>query len=721
VTNPNLAARMMSEDPAAEERAPRCPSPASPDRELSALFRPSSVAVVGASATPGKWGYLMVRHIIDNGYAGRLFPVNPRAGEILGITAYASVRDVPEPIDLAIIGVSAAAVPRVLEECAATGCRVAVVVTSGFGDQSLAGRRLERTLAAQCRAAGLRIVGPNCLGVYSAQARLYASLALDVSNPGRVALVSQSGNVGVALFQDGAKTRLGIHSFVGLGNQADLGFHDLIDFLATDDTCSVIALYVESLTDAPRFFDAVTRCTPVKPVVALKGGRGRQGARAAQSHTGALATDGRVFDDLIRQAGGIPVATLQELSTTALVLDRSPHHRADELAVLTDGGGFAVLVADEWEALGKRLATVTTRTKDALRGLLPPYCSAGNPTDVGGDSDSDPEVIGRAAEALIEDPGVSSLLVTGIVGGYGDAFNPNFLDRERRAVDGILRGWRQTQKPLLVHSLWELSESPILAELADAGVPVVHSLDMGLRALAHLDTYVRGAADSRQRRGSPPARRHVGLPVDRPDEATLYAYLAELGFSVPRFAVVRDETELTAASEAVGYPLVAKALLPGVAHKSELGAVRTRIGSTAELRRHMRDLRKLSDDVLLVEMLHSPVELLLGGVRSEQFGVLVSVGLGGLLAEAVGETVFMRAPLSRSEASAALARSPTMSRVLASRRRGRRPLAKQKVVQAILLVSQVLVGDPRVTSLEINPLIVDEEHAWVADAKLQWA
>lgn len=685
---------------------------------MSALFRPSSVAVVGASATPGKWGYLMVRHIRDRGYAGRLYPVNPRAHDILGVPAYASLREVPEPVDLAIIGVSAAAVPAVLSDCMAAGCRVAVVVTSGFGDRDRAGRRRELALAAECRDAGVRLVGPNCLGVYSTPASLYASLALDVRTPGRVALVSQSGNVGVALFRDGARARLGFHSFVGLGNQADLGFHDLIEFLASDDECSVVALYVESLTDSARFFDAVARCTALKPVVALKGGRSAAGARVARSHTGALATDGRVFDDLFRQAGGIPVGTMEELLTTALVLDRNPHRRTDRLAVLTDGGGFAVLAADEWEALGRKPATVTGPAARALREFLPGYCSVGNPTDIGGDADSNPEVIGRAASILLDDPGVGSLLLTGIVGGYGDAFNPEFIAHERRTVEAIRSGWRRSGKPLLVHSLWEPADSPVLAELADDGVAVVRSLQAGLRALAHLDGYARRVKGAHHPRRT---RRHPCLLApEATDEASLYQYLGQAGLTVPNHAVADDESAALAVAARIGYPLVAKALVPDLAHKSEAGAVRVAIGSPEMLRQDVRELRELSDEVLLVQMLRSPVELLLGGLRSEQFGLLVSVGVGGLLTEAVAETVFLRAPLARAEVAEALARSPVISRVLATQRRGR-PVARVEVIRAVLCVADLMVASPQIASLEINPLMVDEDHAWVADAKLRLA
>jgi len=689
---------------------------------LAALFRPRSVAIVGASEQSGKWGNLIVRHVLKH-FRGNVYPVNPRSTTIAGLPAFPSVRDLPEPPSLAVIGVPRDQVATIVEDCGHRGCRVAVIVTSGFADAGAAGRREQERLLHCAQTHGVRIVGPNCMGVYSAAAGLYASVALNPGPTGGVAVLSQSGNVGVAMFEQFRRHGVGMHSFVGLGNQADVTASELIAELARDETCSVVSVYLEDVGDGRQLLEALVFCSRRKPVVVLRGGGEVSGAAAARSHTGSLATPARLSQQLFEEAGAIVVHDLDDLTTTALVLSCTPRRRTRRLAILTDGGGFGVLAADEVDRVGLRLANVGKATRAAIRGALPAYCSVDNPTDVGGDSDSNPSVFGTVGVALLADPGVDALLISGIVGGYGATFDPSFEEVERRVADSIVKASQEQGKAVVVQSVWSVDSAPVLEQFTRHGVPVVESLRCAVRALGHLDRYVEWSSHWRRppRGGHRPAAkraRDMGLFSGHTfDEAEAYRLLVALGARVPDFSVVATETEAVVAAKRIGYPLVVKALVAS-AHKSEVGAVALWIVNEQALRRAVRSMRKLSKEILLAAQIPGVAEVLVGGMYDDRFGPIVSLGIGGLLTEALGSAVFARAPLDAEHARALLRRDPVLRRVLESRRRGA-PLALDELVKLVVLVGDLSASSTSPFTIELNPVILDEQHAWVVDAKIR--
>lgn len=714
-----MRARLGDGECSTDAEAPQ-PAPA----DLEVLFRPRSLAIVGASETPGKWGNLMMRHVVAH-YSGEIYPVNPRARSICGRAAYRSVRDLPVVPDLAVVGVARDRVADVVGDCAARGCKIAVIVTSGFADAGTSGRREQDRLVHIARAGGVRLVGPNCMGVYSAAVGLYASVGLDARRAGGVSLLSQSGNVGVAMFERFSRHGIGLHSFVGLGNQADVTGSELIAYLSADESCTVVAAYLEDVRDGRRLLDSLTACASRKPVVILRGGSEASGAAAARSHTGSLATPARLSQDLFAEAGAVVVDDLEELTTTALILSEAPRHRARRVAVLTDGGGFGVLAADEVDRSGLKMARVGATARAAMRAALPPYCTIGNPTDVGGDSDSDPSVFAMASAALLADPAVDALLVSGILGGYAATFNPDFEEVERRVAPRILEANQAWGKPVVVQSVWPVTDAPVLRQFAESGIPVVGSLRLAVRALGHLNRYVEWTA---HHRGGQSRRVRIRGTHDVPqigimseigvlDEAKAYAELQKAGIKVPPFAVVDSELTALRSARRLGFPLVAKALI-ATDHKSELGGVVTGIATEHALRSAFRRLRKLSKQVLLVTQVFGVAELLVGGVHSERFGPIVSVGAGGLLTEAFSIAAFARAPLSSKGARHLLRRDPTIWRALETRRRGA-PLAVDELVHILVVVGDLIASSGTPLSVELNPVILDERHAWVADAKIR--
>lgn len=659
-------------------------------------------------------------------YRGPIYPINPRGGAILGLPAYRSVRDLPERVDLAIIGVAREHVASAVEECAATGARVAVIVTSGFAENGEEGRRIQEGLVASARAHGMRIVGPNCMGVYAAESGVYASVALNPRQPGGVALLSQSGNVGVAMFEGLQLHRVAMHSFIGVGNQADVSMGELIAYLAEDPNCTTIAAYVEGIVDGSQLLGAVRRCSRRKPVVLLHGGREAAGAKAARSHTGALATQGRLVHELLGQCGGIVVDDLDDLITTTLLLSKAPVRRSGKLAIVTDGGGFGVLAADQMDQAGLAMAQIQEPTRALLREVLPPHCSVGNPIDVGGDSDSDPSVFGVAAAALLADPGVDALLVSGIIGGYASTFNEAFGDVELEAAEKIALAAQHHAKPVVVQSVWPIGETRVLSRLDQLGVPVVESVSRAVQSLARLDRYVERLERSEGREMTLELPRDAGaraadlsvltgaVPLN---ESEIYGLLEGFGLSVPKFRVVSSGADAVAAAEEIGYPVVLKALVIAE-HKSELGGVVLGVADEQTVMSSVSSLRRLSDEVLVAEQKWGIAELLVGGFHSEHFGPVVTVGVGGMLAEAIRCASFASAPVSVRDAEELLMDNVTLRRILSSRRRGR-PLAVDGVAATLVAVSTILTEAPVGIDIELNPIIVDEEGAWVADAKLQ--
>ena len=689
--------------------------------DLEALFRPRSVAIVGASNQPQKWGHIVMKNVLEGGFEGPVFPVNPKGGEVLGRAAYTSVRDIPEQVDLAFVGVAAKHIPAVVEDCGEAGCQVAVIVTSGFGEMGAEGREQQGRIVEAARAANLRIVGPNCMGVYTAGTRLYASIGLDPIRPGRVALISQSGNVGVALFRLGIELGLGFHSFIGVGNQADVGFHEYVEYLTDDPECDVIALYLEGLQDGPAFFRAVRRCAPSKPVIVLKGGRSRRGGQATRSHTGALATDARMFQGLLQQAGGVLATSLEELIAYTQVLSAVPRRRSGRVGILTDGGGFGVIATDSCEELGLELARPTSETKERLRSQLPPYCSTENPVDIGGDADSDPSLFATSLEIFLKDPGVDAMLVTGIFGGYRDVFAEELAPPELGAGERIPDIVREAGKPTVVQSLWARADAPALRAIRDGGVPVLESLDLSIRGLAALDGYVRAVARLREApaRPRPTSAREPG-PNGSLTETEAYELLATHGVEVPPFAVVESAEEAIDAGRRFGYPVVVKMLSRMAAHKSEVGGVILDVHGDEAVADAFRKVARDSQQVLVSRQISSGLEVIVGVVNDPSFGHVVLVGLGGLYVEAFGDVVFRAIPITEADVHDMLRQNRRLSRALGAARRGR-PLQREALVRLILSIGRFAEDNPSLREVDLNPVIVTETQACVVDAKVKFA
>jgi acetate---CoA ligase (ADP-forming) len=694
--------------------------------ELKALFEPRSVAVVGASTKPNKWGHIIVRNLQRAGFRGDIYPVTPREQPIRGLKSYPTLAAVPDQVDCAVVGIGGDQVPSVVEQAADNGTKVLVVVSSGFAETGPEGREKEERLVELAQRFGIRIVGPNCMGIYSSSSNFYASLGLDPVIPGGIALISQSGNVGVSLFRGGVKLGVGFRAFVGVGNQADLSLYEYLDYFARDDGTNAIAIYAEGLKQGREFFDVARRVSLTKPVLFLKGGETESGMAAALSHTGHLAGDGRVYRGVLRQCGVVQASSLEELQSLAYIFDRTKYLGAQRVGVLTDGGGFGVLVSDLLSSRGTSLATLTEDTTQQLREALPPRCSAVNPVDIGGDSDSDPALLARCAELLMADPEVDAVLLNGIIGGYRNVFSDVYSGIEERGAELMVGLPDRYNKTLIVQSVYAGEDNPVLDRLEEGRVPVVASLTEAVDGLSAM----RRLSDHRRRRSDRPTGTRFLSTTPRelldqsgvragvkPTELDLYRFLSACGISVPKAEVVRAPEDAVEVAERIGYPVVAKTSNPELLHKSDVRGVVLNLTNAEQVHATTSKLLEAhSAPVLLAQQVDEGFEVIVGGLQDPTFGPMVMLGVGGTLAELVGSVAWRLPPLDRVVVEDMIDQAG-LEPLLAGQR-GAPPADRDSLIEIVLRVGECIGGAPEIREMDLNPVKVGPLGSHVVDAKI---
>ena len=692
-------------------------APAPPARALRALFEPRVIAVVGAGRERGRVGAEVFHNLAEGGYTGRVVPVNPNATTIGGLTAYASVRDIPGEVDLCVIAVPAPAVESVVDDCIAKQVGAIVVITAGFGETGDAGHNIESRLREKVRAAGIRMIGPNCMGVLNADPALHMNATFSPVFPpsGSIAFSSQSGALGLAILEYAKRLNLGISNFVSVGNKADVSTNDLLEYWDTDPHTSVILVYVESFGNPRRFAKIAREVSRRKPIVAVKAGRSRSGARAACSHTGALASSDTLVDALFHQAGVIRTETLEELFDVAALLAHQPLPPGPRVAILTNAGGPGILAADACESLGLTLPSLAPDTVAALRAFLPSAASVANPVDMLATASA--EHYARAIPLLLNDPGIDSLLTI---------FIPPLLTSPMDVARAIADGTRGSAKPVLATFFGAAGVPDMLAP-----IPCYQFPESAARALAHAVSYTHwrdeavGQVPVFQDVDVAAARRIVDetqsagggwLPPDR-----TFALLRACGINAVETRTARTLDEALEAAARVGYPLVLKGAGPRLLHKTEAHAVYTNIGDEAGLRKAYADLasRDEVESVTIQPMVRGGAEMIVGATLDPKFGHVIVCGSGGTLVELLGDTQCRLAPLTDRAAAEML--DEVQGIALLRGFRGA-PVGDEAALRTTLLrVSALLDACPQIAELDLNPVIVTPEGAFVVDARVRVA
>lgn len=692
---------------------------------LEAIFAPQSVAIVGASPDPSKLGHRVLRNIVDNGYAGHIFPIHPTAPSVLDLPAFPSISAVPEPIDLAVIVVPPQAVLSVVEECGKHEVRGLVVITAGFKEVGGAGKDLERKLIDLVRAYGMRMVGPNCLGIIDTTTKLNASFAALMPEAGQIAFMSQSGALCTAILDWSKPEGIGFSRFVSLGNKGDVDEVALLQAWGDDPANRVILAYLEGINDGPAFIKTARAVTKRTPVIAIKSGTTQAGTRAISSHTGSLAGSERAYEAAFSQSGILRANTMEELFDYAMAFAYQPLIAGNRLAIVTNAGGPGIIATDAAERNGLALAQFTPETIELLQRDLPPAASVFNPIDVIGDARSDRYRIALAA--ALADPNVDAALIL---------FTPQAGSEPEETARVIAELSADQPKPVVASYMGAASLGPALKLLNEHRIPNYAFPERAISALC---------AMARQREWSAKTASdyaHFSVDTDRVREvfarvrAAGRVELGEIearevieayGMRLPKSQLARSPDEAAAIAAAIGFPVVMKISSPDILHKSDIGGVRVGVADAAAARDSYELIeyraRKYSRDatiwgVLVQEQVRKGREVLVGVNRDPQFGPLVVFGLGGIYVEVLKDVAFRLAPLTRAEAAEQVRGIRTYA--LLQGVRGEPPADIAAAEEIILRVSQLVTEFPEIVEMDINPLVLHNqgEGAIVLDARI---
>jgi acetyltransferase len=694
---------------------------------LDPLFKPQSVAVLGASATPGSVGSILMRNLLENPFGGVVYPVNPKRRAVHGVRAYAALADLPERVDVAVIATPAATVPALVGQCVATGIPAAIIISAGFSELGAEGRVLENQIRTVARGK-MRVIGPNCLGLIHPPSNLNASFAATMALPGKVALLSQSGAICTSILDWATEKHIGFSSFVSVGSMLDVDFADLLDYFADEPNTRSIILYMESIGDVRKFLSAARSVSRTKQVIVVKSGRHEAGARAAASHTGALAGADAVFDAAFRRAGILRVTTIPELFNMSEILALQPPPRGPALAIITNAGGPGVMATDALMLGGGALANLSPETLATLDQALPPFWSHANPIDLLGDATAERYHI--AVEACASDVNVQGVLVL---------LTPQAMTDPTETARALMPFAHCDGKPILASWLGGAAVRPGREVLSRAGIPTFDSPEAAIQAFLNMVQYRRNQELLYER---PEA-----LPEDRrPDtarvrqifenaraerrplltEAEAKEALAAYGVPVARTLSCTTAEEAVRAAAEIGYPVVLKLLSPTITHKSDVGGVQLNLSDGAAVRAAFasiqdnlaeRGLGTAFGGVTVQPMFaERGFELIVGSSVDRQFGPVILFGAGGVLVEVMQDRAIALPPLNRTLARRLMERTriyPALKGV-----RGQAPVNLEALEGLLIQFSQLQIDFPEIQEVDINPLLASAERIVALDARI---
>jgi acetate---CoA ligase (ADP-forming) len=685
---------------------------------LRPFFEPRAVAVVGASRTRGGVGAEILNNLRTTGFGGPIVPIHPSAAEIQGLAAYRCLADVPHDIDLAVIVVPAAQVLPAARDAAAKHVRALVVISAGFSEVGDTGRAQEAELLDVVRNAGMRMIGPNCMGLLNADPGVLLNATFSPVFPpaGRVAFSTQSGALGLAILEYARRVNLGMSTFASIGNKADVSSNDLLQYWADDPKTAVILLYLESFGNPRKFAQLAREIGRRKPIVAVKAGRSSAGARAASSHTGALAASDTIVDALFRHAGVIRTTTLEEMFDVAMLLDRQPLPQGGRVAILTNAGGPGILAADACEGHGLQVAALEAQTIDQLRAFLPATAGLHNPVDMIATASA--EDYGRAMRILLADRHVDSLLTI---------FIPPLVTAASDVAGAMTEVARTATKPVLATFMSVDGAIPMLAP-----IPCYRFPEAAVSALAKATAYGHWR---QQDGGTLPA---LDGPLAQAREVIRQSLAAGEGWMAPVDAqrvleavgiphvatrAARSLDEVLGAARDLGYPVALKGLGASLLHKTEADAVRLGLRNDAEVRAAFDDLStRLAErltGVLVQRMAGEGVEMFIGGLQDPQFGPVVFCGSGGVLVELFGDAVCRLCPVSDAEAGRMLDEIRGVARLRGHR--GRPPADEASLRAAVARVSALLDACPEIQEMDLNPVLVGTTGICAVDVRIRVA
>jgi len=698
---------------------------------LDKIFKPRVVAILGASDTEGSVGHALATNFVRGVFEGKSYFVNNHKPEILGVKAYPTIGAVPETVDLAIIATPAKTVPGVVEECGEAGVKGVVILSAGFKETGPEGKALEDQILAIAQRYGMRIVGPNCLGIIRPATRLNGTFLSKVPKPGTVAFLSQSGALGSAILDTAIHENVGFSTFVSVGSMIDVDFGDLIDYFGSDPHTRSILMYIEGVTNARRFMSAARHFARSKPIVVVKAGRFRESAKAVASHTGSLSGEDAIYEAAFKRAGIVRVDEIADLFNAAEVLSTQPLPTGPRLAIITNAGGPGVMTTDALLARGGKLAELSPATMKRLNAVLPPFWSHGNPIDLIGDAG--PDRYRAALEACLDDEGVDGILILLTVQAM---INP--LSVAESVVD-VLQSKAYLNKTILASFMGRSRVTEANAYFAGHNIPTYESPEEAVKTYLTMYQYRRNiellyeTPEELPVDSAPPRRpisvilrkaAHEGRDVLTEEEAK--RLLKYYGFPVVATETAATADEAAEKARHFGYPVVLKILSPDITHKSEAGGVALDIGSEEEVRRQFDVLvahaKAYKPNAQILGVTVQPMiarggqELIVGGKTDPLFGPTILFGMGGVGVELYRDTSVALPPLNTTLIRRMLEETKVYQLLKGYRNQ---PGANLELLEkTLLLFSQLLVDFPQLKEIDINPLLVDESKVHVLDARI---
>ena len=704
--------------------------------ELHAIFGARSIAIVGASLNPEKRGYQAIARLQKDGYTGRIYPINPRVPEILGHVAYTSLLEVDGPIDLALICTPATTLPGIIAQCGIKGVKGAVVLAAGFAETGPEGEYLSAVTLEAARSAKVRLIGPNTNGIFNLHNRMNL-VGIPDAVPGNIGVVSQSGNMALALVAE-AKQRgnTGFSTFAGVGNQLDVRFYEYLEYLGEDTATKVAVFYIEGFLNGRRFLDVCRDVASRKPVVIFKSARTLAGQEMAFSHTRSLASSFAMTRDLLRQSGAIVVEQSDKVLSTAEGLSMLPVAKGNRVAVLADGGGHATITIDALADHGVVPARISSETRKGLAEILPPTAAVHNPIDVAGGTDRSPSTSVDCAACLLEDECVDILMIVGMFGGFSTRFSESLLEEEIEASIRIGELARQYNKPVMVQSIYAMQMPEPLRVLKSAGVPLFIWPENAVRCVSELIEYSR----ARSRITNSPVP-EPGLPsksaqaildkANAQNRLTLFEHeardlLSAYGVEVPSYIVMRSHDDVREAIKAFGeVPTAVKIVSQDILHKSDAGGVLLKVAGEAALRYSYSEVIENAlqyspdaaiEGVLVSPMAESGVEVIIGVVHDETFGPILMFGLGGIFVEVLKDVSFRALPMSRADALEMI--SEIQSGGILDGVRGSLPINKEALVDLMMKVAEIAMLHEEISEIDLNPVVLRHDGYDVVDARM---
>jgi len=704
--------------------------------KLHDFLAPTSIAIVGASADPTKRGYKALVGLLNDGFDGAIFPVNPKADNILGLAAYRSITALPMQVDLALLCTPANSIPGLLAECGANGVKGAIILASGFGEVDAAGAKLEQQVLVAAQQAKVRIVGPNTSGLFNLHKKLNL-LALDNVKPGDIGIISQSGNMLLALALEAERNgHIGFSTYVGPGNQADVDFADYLTYLGEDSHTRVATFYVEGFKDGRAFLDVAKQTSKLKPVVVYKSGSTEAGKLAASSHTGSLAGSYHMAVDLLQQAGVSVVDHSDEILPVAEGLGCMQQAPGRRIAVLADGGGQATIATDRLLEAGMQLAEISDHTRTALKQILFPQASLKNPIDVAGSTDAKPSLLAQCVDILSQDEQVDMVFLVGMFGGYSLRFAEQLKQEELQTAIDIVNLFNEIDKPIVIYSLYAHVNPPPLVRMREAGMPVYDSIEHAVKTMAALAD--RGAYMQRSLLATnalplvPDSQVVSTFKLAKAQNRDLFEFEAKqmlraYGVPVAEELIIKNEVDIGTLSTQFGadVALAMKVVSKDILHKSDAGGVKLNLLGTQALSKAYDDILSAClsykpeadiEGVLVTPMMPKGIEVIVGVVRDPMFGPVLMFGLGGIFVEILEDVAFRSIPLSRQDAHSMV--NQIKARKILDGVRGADAADIEALVDLLMAVSAIVEAHPEIAELDLNPVIAYHQGYAIADARV---